>query len=104
MCMMTTSRRWPEIKKRKPAPRTQRKIRDIDLTEEIRDLEHDISLHSTPEASKTHSCMKDSRILTHDKQPETQRCNKAERGNTTASCAGGRRMISTTTSKVSKDM
>jgi hypothetical protein len=75
MCMMSAARQPVIFKKqkRKPARRTRRKIRDIDLTKELCDLERDIALHSTPEASNPPSCTKDGRTLAHDEQLGTQR-------------------------------
>lgn len=77
MSMMSVSRpsafasakRSARKPKRKPA-RSRRKIRDIDLTNELHDLERDIALHSTPEASNPPSCSsKDSLTLAHGEQP-----------------------------------
>ncbi|KAH9036895.1 hypothetical protein EDB85DRAFT_2142927 [Lactarius pseudohatsudake] len=50
---------------KKKAPRRKRKIRDIDLTEEVRDLEREIALSSTSEASKSPPCTKDGQTLSN---------------------------------------
>lgn len=78
MCIMSASGSSTYAKqsaskpRRKPA-RSRRKIRDIDLTDEPRDLKRDIALHSTPEASNPPSCcMKDSQTLARDEQPGMQ--------------------------------
>ncbi|KAH9024717.1 hypothetical protein EDB84DRAFT_1440604 [Lactarius hengduanensis] len=83
---------------KKKAPRRKRKIRDIDLTEEVRDLEHEIALSSTLEASKSPPCTKDGRTL-HG----TQERNEPERGPTML-CARKRRSVSTATEKCDRGM
>ncbi|KAH9045830.1 hypothetical protein EDB84DRAFT_1435852 [Lactarius hengduanensis] len=97
MCYMSTARSTgahltgAHLKKpqKKKAPRRKRKIRDIDLTEEVRDLEREIALSSTSEASKSPPCTKDGRTL-HG----TQERNEPERGPTML-CARKRRSVST---------
>ncbi|KAH9016329.1 hypothetical protein EDB84DRAFT_1443141 [Lactarius hengduanensis] len=84
-------------KKRRP-PAWKRKIRDIDLTEEVRDLEREIALSSTSEASKSPPCTKDGRTL-HG----TQEHNEPERGPTML-CARKRRSVSTATEKCDRGM
>ncbi|KAI9449307.1 hypothetical protein BJY52DRAFT_1227851 [Lactarius psammicola] len=69
-------------KKKSAARRNRRKIRDIDLTKEIRDLQREIALHST---SETPPCTKDGQTLARDEQPSTQERNEPERGNPTTS-------------------
>ncbi|KAI9447337.1 hypothetical protein BJY52DRAFT_1228309 [Lactarius psammicola] len=69
--------------KKKSATRwNQRKIRNIDLTEEICDLQHETALHSTLE---TPPCTKDGQTLARDEQPLTQKRNEPKRGNPTTS-------------------
>src|SRR6266702_787720 len=90
MCFMSTAK----PKKKSAARRKRRKIRDIDLTEEICDLQREIALHSTLE---TPPCTKDGQTLDSDEQPWTQECNEPERRNPTTSCAHRLGSISTAT-------
>ncbi|KAI9450750.1 hypothetical protein BJY52DRAFT_1227038 [Lactarius psammicola] len=69
-------------KKKSAARRNRRKIRDIDLTEEICDLQRETALHST---SETPPCTKDGQTLARDEQPSTQERNEPKRGNPTTS-------------------
>ena len=80
MCLMSTARKSVPAKeqKRKPAHRTWKKIRDIDLTKELCDLERDIALHSTPEASNPPSCTNSGRTLAYGERPGTQRRDEPE--------------------------
>ncbi len=80
MCFMSTAK----PKKKSAVHWKRRKIRDIDLTKEICDLQHEIVLHST---SETPPCTKDGQTLACDEQPWTQECNEPERGNPTMLCA-----------------
>ncbi|KAH9011679.1 hypothetical protein EDB84DRAFT_1445021 [Lactarius hengduanensis] len=83
---------------KKKAPRRKRKIRDIDLTEEVRDLEREIALSSTSEASKSPPCTKDGRTL-HG----TQERNEPERGPMMLS-ACKQRSVSMATEKCDRGM
>ncbi|KAH9010285.1 hypothetical protein EDB85DRAFT_1902290 [Lactarius pseudohatsudake] len=101
MCYMSTARSTGAHltgAQKKKAPRRKRKIRDIDLTEEVRDLEREIALSSTSEASKSPPCTKDGRTL-HG----TQERNEPERGPTML-CARKRRSVSTATEKCDRGM
>ncbi len=73
-----------------PAPPNQtsywRRHKAAALAEEIRDLEEDITLHSTSETSGAPSCVKDGQTQAHDKQPGTQELDKHKRGDPTTSC------------------
>ncbi|KAH9027980.1 hypothetical protein EDB85DRAFT_1892758 [Lactarius pseudohatsudake] len=102
MCYMSTGAHLTGAHLKKPqkkkAPRRKRKIRDIDLTEEVRDLEREIALSSTSEASKSPPCTKDGRTL-HG----TQERNEPKRGPTML-CARKRRSVSTATEKCDRGM
>ncbi|KAH8994634.1 hypothetical protein EDB83DRAFT_2325137 [Lactarius deliciosus] len=74
-------------KKRKKYPPPWRKPEDVELSEEIRDLQRDIAIHSTSAASVA--------PLAKDKQPGSQEHSESERGHPTASRTRRRRSTST---------
>ncbi|KAH9048622.1 hypothetical protein EDB83DRAFT_2317369 [Lactarius deliciosus] len=82
--------------KRNKAARRKRRVGDIDLIEEVRDVEREIALYSTSEASKAPPCTKDGQTLAYAEQHGTQGRNEPERGPTML-CARTRRSISTAT-------
>ncbi len=79
-----------------PAPPNQtsywRRRKAAALAEEIRDLQDDITLHSTSETSGAPSCAKDGRTQAHDEQPGTQELDKHKRGDPTTSCTRRQQM------------
>jgi hypothetical protein len=83
-CIMSSFKPKPPKPKKRPPP--WRKPENVELSEEIRDLERDIAIHS-----ESPSGANDGQTQAHNAQPGTQECDKAGLEKPTMSWARKRR-------------